>query len=120
MKFLIDNNLSPYLSELLINAGHDALHVKKLGMCSASDNEIFKLAFEEERTIISADTDFGFILSKWDKNLPSVILFRFLSTDPQIQFGYLNKIIIDFKKEIVERCIFIVEPARVRVKKLPY
>ncbi|MCH8318108.1 MAG: DUF5615 family PIN-like protein, partial [Bacteroidetes bacterium] len=76
MKFLIDNALSPLVSEGLKKLGYDSLHVKEIGLQKADDNDIFERAFQEERTIISADTDFGYLLSKWNKNKPSVIIFR--------------------------------------------
>ena len=45
-------------------------------MHAASDKEIFDKAFNEDRIIISADTDFSMLLSVWKKNKPSFILFR--------------------------------------------
>ena len=74
MKFLIDNNLSPQLAVLLRNQNLDVIHVKEIGKQSSVDVEIFELAYQEQRIIITADTDFGFLLSQWNFNLPSVIL----------------------------------------------
>ena len=37
MRFLLDNNLSPKLAELLRTAGHDVVHVRDIGMGSATD-----------------------------------------------------------------------------------
>ncbi|MGH2862943.1 MAG: DUF5615 family PIN-like protein [Solirubrobacteraceae bacterium] len=62
MKFLIDNAPSPILAHELARLGHDAVHVRDLEMHAASDQEIFKHAAEQDRVVVSADTDFG---SSW-------------------------------------------------------
>lgn len=76
MKFLIDNALSPLVSRLLGELGHDSVHVRDRGCQAASDSEIFDLALLEERVIISADTDFFQLLAQRQTSKPSVILFR--------------------------------------------
>ena len=63
MRFLIDNALSPSIAESLRAAGHDALHVRDVGLQGKDDPTIFDRAAAEDRIIVSADTDFGFILS---------------------------------------------------------
>ena len=40
MKFLIDNALSPVLAALLQQAGHDAIHVRSIGLQHADDEVI--------------------------------------------------------------------------------
>ncbi len=40
MKFLIDQNRSPQLAELLRDAGHDAVHTVELGLERAEDDEV--------------------------------------------------------------------------------
>jgi predicted nuclease of predicted toxin-antitoxin system len=59
MKFLIDNALSPALAALLQQAGHDAIHVRSIGLQHADDDAIFDLAAVERRVLVSADADFG-------------------------------------------------------------
>ena len=63
MRFLVDENLSPRLSESLNGLGHDAVHVAELGLKSASDSEILERALTEDRIVLSADTDFGTALA---------------------------------------------------------
>ena len=120
MKFLIDNNLSPELSKSLNESGYDSVHVKQLNKSTATDEEIFQIAFNENRIIITADVDFAFILSKWEHNLPSIILFRFFSYNPIIQFSRIVKLVKEFGEDLTNGSLIVVEPSRVRIKQLPY
>ena len=54
----MDNALSPILAERLRQAGHEAAHVRDYGLHGAGDEEIFERAKNEDRIIVSADTDF--------------------------------------------------------------
>jgi predicted nuclease of predicted toxin-antitoxin system len=44
VKFLIDNNLSPLLADALKAAGHDAVHLRDLGMQAATDHIVLEHA----------------------------------------------------------------------------
>ena len=76
MKFLIDNSLSPLLSEALQTANHESVHVRDYGLQKSDDEVIFDRAASEDRVVVSADTDFGTILVTRQAVKPSVILFR--------------------------------------------
>ena len=76
MRFLVDNNLSPVLAEILRAAGHDVSHVREVGLQAAADQVVLAAAKAEQRVVISADTDFGTLLSRSGAKLPSVLLIR--------------------------------------------
>ncbi len=76
MRFLIDNALSPWLSEKLREAGHESVHVRDYRMQAEDDATILNRAEQEQRIIVSADTDFGGLLAERMSQFPSFILFR--------------------------------------------
>ncbi len=119
IRFLIDNNISPKISHALAQGGYESEHVRELQMAAASDDEIFEYASKNNATIISADTDFGYILSKWRGSQPSVILLRMIPPVPETQFKYIQKVIIDYSSEITEGSLLVVSPDRIRIRKLP-
>jgi predicted nuclease of predicted toxin-antitoxin system len=120
MKFLIDNALSPFISESLKKLGYDSAHVREIGLRDAADEAIFQKAKQETRTIISADTDFGYLLSKWKGNKPSVILFRKgVERDPVKQAELLKINLPKLQQTIEEGSIVVIEKERIRIRKLP-
>lgn len=119
MKFFIDNNLSPRLAAALRESGFDIVYAKDYQMQRASDEEIFQVAAREDRIIISADTDFGFILSQWKQEKPSVILLRGFPSFFEKQLKALQIVIGRYELELREGCILVVERKGVRIRRLP-
>ena len=120
MNFLIDSSLSPLLAELLRQAGHDAMHVRRYGIHKADDEVIFDRASQEERVLVSADTQFGAILAARHDAKPSVILIKRSSErrpEKQAELLLANRSVI---AGLVDRgSVIVFDDRRLRSRTLP-
>jgi len=84
-RVLLDNNLSPALAEALRWRGHDAVHVRELGMEHALDPVIFTRARRLGRAVVTHDDDYLRLL-RTGAAAPSVIHLsqRELQRDPVV------------------------------------
>jgi predicted nuclease of predicted toxin-antitoxin system len=120
VRFLIDNALSPAVAIELNRLGHDAVHVRELGIQAASDAEIFDCARAEARVVVSADTDFGTLLATRKETWPSVLLFRHGSQHrPADQAALLKNNLPQFTQALEDGSIVVIEPDRIRIRALP-
>jgi predicted nuclease of predicted toxin-antitoxin system len=119
MKFLIDNALSPIIVQGLQKAGFEAIHVRDIGLHSASDSVIFEHAFKNDQILISADTDFGTLLALRQYFKPSVILFRCSDKHPQSQLSLLIAHLSEIRDALIAGSVVVIEDNRIRIRALP-
>ncbi|MEK9136305.1 MAG: DUF5615 family PIN-like protein [Bacteroidota bacterium] len=119
MRFLVDNAVSPFVSAGLNAEGHDAIHVREIGLSGAPDEEIFTFASNEDRIIISADTDFGALLALRETSKPSFVLFRQMDKRPAKQLHFLLSHLSTLEADLTSGCIVVCEDERIRIRALP-
>ena len=76
MHFLIDAQLPPALARWLSANGHEAQHVMDLDMMSATDQEIWTKAEQQNAIIITKDEDFVVLRNTTEESQPAVVWLR--------------------------------------------
>jgi predicted nuclease of predicted toxin-antitoxin system len=119
MRFLADAGISPATIEYLTARGHDAIHVRSIGLQRAADSILVERATAEGRIILTFDLDFGDILALQVRDKPSVMIFR-LSDERAAQVNSRLGIVIDeCADDLSVGALVLVEDSRYRVRKLP-
>ena len=120
MRFPLDENQSPLLVGFLATFGHDAVHVRDLGLAGASDQELLDLAAGEGWVIVSGDTDFGELLARSNASAPSVILLRRQSGRRAERVAALMGANLEAVRDDLDSgAIVVFDEDRIRVRALP-
>jgi predicted nuclease of predicted toxin-antitoxin system len=61
VRFLIDQQLPRRLARWIESQGHEAAHVRELGMENASDADIWRTAIARRAAIVTKDEDFSIV-----------------------------------------------------------
>jgi predicted nuclease of predicted toxin-antitoxin system len=120
VNFVVDANLSPRVAALLRAAGHDAVHVRDIGLRDASDDQIIDYAISTDRVVISHDTDFGTLLAHRRLSKPSFILIR--SSDPidvDDQANLISANLDAMDEDLEAGAIAVFARGHLRVRRLP-
>lgn len=119
MKFLLDENLSPRIAEILAEVGHDAVHMRDIALRSSPDEQVLEAAREAGRVIISVDTDFGDLLAASNAADPSVLLRQGQRRAQEI--AALIVVDLDAVAEDLESgAVVVADDDRIRIRSLPF
>lgn len=119
MRFLVDECLPVRLAEALCACGHDAVHVVERGLNGKPDTDVMALAVDENRIMLSADTDFGELLASASSVAPSLILLRGFGGRSDARIRVVLDNLDQLDEYLRAGAIAVISKSRIRVRLLP-
>nr|WP_277621070.1 DUF5615 family PIN-like protein [Thermus arciformis] len=124
---MVDMNLSPRWREALEASGYEAVWWRHVGPANAPDEVLFAWAREQGYTILTADLDFGHLLSLTGEDGPSVILLRLPYTEPPEALPPVPpealppvlEVLRRFPEALERGALAVIGPEKTRVRLLP-
>jgi predicted nuclease of predicted toxin-antitoxin system len=114
MRFLADENCDRLLVHRLRQLGHDVLYAMET-MQGTPDIELFRLAHEEDRVLITDDLDFAHISKIETERPPAVVLVRLAPLRRTTIIERVTSALSALAETIVGQVV-IIEPAQVRLR----
>jgi predicted nuclease of predicted toxin-antitoxin system len=117
---LVDMNLSVEWITFLNQAGWPAVHWSVVGNPRADDPTIMAWARSQKHAIFTHDLDFGTALALTHAAGPSVIQVRTENVLPDQIGQVVLTALRQFEAELTTGALLVIEPARNRVRILPF
>lgn len=113
MKFLVDVNASGALSQWLKEQGHDVVQVSNRDSMM-SDEDILRWAVEEQRIIVTIDSDFEEMIWRQAKSHSGILRLENLPRDERKSL--LQDALKLYGKDLENRAIVIADSQKFRVR----
>jgi predicted nuclease of predicted toxin-antitoxin system len=114
MKFLLDESADYPLAEVLAKAGHDVTTIVSDYPRALKDQDVLTLAHNEERVLITNDTDFGELIFRQHLPHAGVILFRLGREDVATKAVWLKHVIENHQDQLSDFIVVTERGVRVR------
>lgn len=113
MRFLTDENCDFAIVRALRDAGHDVTIVKDSAP-GASDEAVIRMTLDEDRILVTEDSDFGRLVFASDMDSPGVLYLRFPASARQTMVDTVVDLV---KREDTRlaQCFVVVQPGRTRI-----
>jgi len=116
MKFKIDENLPIELVNILQKAGYDAVSVLEESLRGCSHDMIVSVCKDEDRVLITLDTDFADICNYPPQKLPGIMVLRLRRYDKNHILKVVQRLILLLSVKPLKSRLWIVEDTRVRIR----
>ena len=116
MRFKIDENLPVEIADLLQQEGHEATTVTAERLTGSTDAVLARVCSQENRALITFDTDFGDIRSYPPQAFPGLVLLRLRKQDKTHVLSIFPRLIQMFSAQPLAGTLWIVEEGRIRIR----
>ena len=115
LKFLTDENISASLVDALRNGGYNVEDIKEEKLFGIDDKEVLKLAFKENRVVITHDKDFANLLRYKSLKHKGVILLRFQNQSPSNVIKLFIPMLKSLKESKVRNSLVIISDDYIKI-----
>lgn len=119
MRLLVDEALQDAVAHRLEEAGHDVTHVRLLGLAGHTDQEVMAVAVDEDRALVTTDTDFGTILALTGAAGPNVLLLRGVGDSVDERVAAILDVLPRVEDVLAGGAVVAIEQDRYRIRYLP-
>jgi len=119
MKLLLDQGIPRGSAVALRDAGLDAVHTGECDLSTASDSAILAFAREQQRIVISLDSDFHVLMARENATAPSVIRIRQEGLRAESAASLILSVLDLCKEDLLHGALVSVTQERVRLRLLP-
>jgi predicted nuclease of predicted toxin-antitoxin system len=114
LRFLVDRCAGRRLAKWLRGQGHDVLEVRALGR-DPGDAALLRLAADEQRILITIDTDFGAMIHVRAQAHAGLIRLPDVSAARRIEL--MAQILADHPDDELSRAVVTVKGSRIRISR---
>jgi predicted nuclease of predicted toxin-antitoxin system len=118
MKLLLDQDVYAATARFLSDLGHDAVRAAQVGLSQAEDEELLRVAQEQDRVLVTRDRDFGNLV--FVKRLGAGVLYlRILPSTQNSVHAELERVLSTYTEKELTRAFLVIEPGGHRIRRLP-
>ena len=116
MRFLLDQDVYAVTARFITYCGHDVVLVAQIGLSQARDEEILKMAQEQNRILITRDRDYGNLVFVQEIGT-GVIYLRILPTTMKAVHNQLVRVLEKYSEVELANAFVVIEPDGYRFRR---
>lgn len=113
IRFLLDENIPFDMIEFLRKRDFDVIHLKKIGKCGINNEELCRIAEEDDLWILTRDSDFKSYQKFVTHNIKGVIVFALTDTMTNNILNMMSRFIETHHAKLLSKNLIIIEDHKV-------